>query len=80
MHNEQEEERNKELARTAPTHADLAHEVERLRGLMEQQDRHIIRLTAELKMYRGPRGFVNAKKRRRAEDRAVKHAIGKVMR
>jgi hypothetical protein len=63
-----------------PTREELAHEVERLRGLMEQQDRRIIRLTAELNMHAKPKGFVNAKKRRRMEARAVKHAIVEVMR
>ncbi len=63
-----------------PTREELAHEVERLRGLMEQQDRRIIRLTAELNMHARPKGFVNAKKRRRMEARAVKHAIVEVMR
>lgn len=63
-----------------PTREELAHEVERLRGLMEQQDRRIIRLTAELNMHAKPKGFVNAKKRRRMEARAVKHAIVEVLR
>lgn len=65
---------------TRPTREELAHEVERLRGLMEAQDRRIIRLTAELNMHARPKGFVNAKKRRRMEARAVKHAIVEVMR
>lgn len=65
---------------SGPTREELAHEVERLRTLMEQQDRRIIRLTAELKMHQRPKGFVSAKKRKRLEERAVKHAIHEVMR
>lgn len=63
-----------------PTREELAHEVERLRGLMEAQDRKIIRLTAELNLHAKPKGFVSAKKRRKREERAVRHAIQEVMR
>lgn len=63
-----------------PTREELAHEVERLRTLMNAQDMRIIRLLAELKLHERPRGFVNAKKRRKLEQRAVKSAITEVLR